>query len=143
MEEDPVAAELRALEERLLQPEFRRDRLAVSALLADDFVEYGSSGRVFDKHQILDILQTEQPRSIRLADFAVRRFCDSLFLVTYRSLRGSLPWKDGPPAPGAAGLHSSLWVRREGRWQIAFHQGTRIPERTGHSPSVASPAQGR
>lgn len=37
------------LEDRLLQPEIRRSREEISMLLADDFVEFGVSGRTFDK----------------------------------------------------------------------------------------------
>jgi len=44
-----VADKLCALEERLLQTDFRRDRKAVSKLLANDFREFGSSGRVWNK----------------------------------------------------------------------------------------------
>ena len=35
---------LRRLEERLLQPEVRQSAEAVADLLADDFIEFGSSG---------------------------------------------------------------------------------------------------
>lgn len=55
------ANELRTLEEKLLQPDFRRNRAAVAELLADDFREFGSSGRTWDKQQILDKLESEPP----------------------------------------------------------------------------------
>jgi hypothetical protein len=42
--EEPLANHLRSLEESLLDPELRRDRSRVSPLLADDFLEFGSSG---------------------------------------------------------------------------------------------------
>ena len=43
----------RRLEERLLQPEVRQSAEAVADLLADDFIEFGSSGQVFNKQQII------------------------------------------------------------------------------------------
>lgn len=47
-----------------------------------------------------------------------------LALVTYRAARPA-------NASGEAArqtLRSSLWLRRNGRWQIRFHQGTPIDE---------------
>jgi hypothetical protein len=134
MEEDPITAELRALEERLLQPDFRQDRLAVSALLADDFLEYGSSGRIFDKQQILDLLQKEAPRPTALIHFRARRLNPTLCLVTYQSAQ-----PDDPSEPGTSCLRSSLWALRQGRWQIVFHQGTRIPQQAIEVRSSSPP----
>jgi len=120
MRDEEIGRELRELEERLLQPDFRRSRPAVSALLADEFVEYGSSGRIFDKQQILDLLGSEPEQRIAIAHFEARPLSADVVLVTYRSVR-----PDGPPEAGATFLRSSLWVRRQGRWQVVFHQGTR------------------
>src|SRR5271156_5266438 len=50
-------------EEQLLQPEIRRSADQVSYLLADEFVEFGSSGRVFDKAQIIASLQQEKEQA--------------------------------------------------------------------------------
>ena len=53
------ALALRELEERLLQPDVRRSPRAVADLLADEFVEFGSAGRIFDKPQIIAALRDE------------------------------------------------------------------------------------
>lgn len=116
------SADLRLLEERLLNPVVRRDRSAVASLLAPEFVEFGSSGRVFSRQQILDLLAGEEPYRIELTDFSARMLAPDLALVTWKSIR-----PEGPPSTGAASLRSSIWARREGRWQMVFHQGTRIP----------------
>lgn len=117
--------ELLELEERLLDPQFRRNRAAVSALLADEFIEQGSSGGVFDRRQILDLLESEDPVRMLLANFQARMLSPEIALVRYRTTH-----PDGPPEPNASFLRCSLWVCREGRWQIIFHQGTRIPAQT-------------
>lgn len=44
---DPLARHLRELEESLLQPDVRKSERLVE-LLADDFIELGSSGRAHD-----------------------------------------------------------------------------------------------
>lgn len=114
------ADELRLLEERLLQPAFRRDRAAVAQLLADEFVEYGSSGRIFTKAQVLDLLAGEEPRRISLQDFAAQAIGPGVALATYRAIR------EADSGHGGTSLRSSLWIHREGRWQMIFHQGTPV-----------------
>ena len=116
---DQLTEELRSLEERLLDPEIRRDRSAVASLLVPEFVEFGSSGRVFTREHVLGLLENEEPRRIGLRDFAVALLAPAVALATWRSVR-----IDGPE-PGTSFLRSSLWVRRDGRWQMIFHQGTR------------------
>jgi hypothetical protein len=116
-----AADEVIALELRLLEPEFRRDRTAVAALLGDDFVEYGSSGRVFNKAQILDLVTNEASQRADATDFEARFLAADVCVVTYRSFRS-----DEPPPTGGSVRRSSIWVRRDGRWQVIFHQGTQM-----------------
>jgi hypothetical protein len=108
----------RALEEALLDPAVRRSQSALSALIADDFVEFGSSGVASDKQGVLDAASRLPDVVTPLSDFAVDSVSDSVVLVTYRSAtrldRGLT----------RAALRSSLWVLRDGRWQLRFHQGT-------------------
>ena len=55
----------RKLEERLLQPEVRRSSDEAGKLLAADFIEFGSSGAVYSRQQILDGFAKESPMSCR------------------------------------------------------------------------------
>ena len=116
-----IAEILREREERLLDCEVRKNAEIVSSLLTDDFEEFGSSGRAFDKQQIIDGLQLEALAEMSLQDFSAQRLSDAIVLVTYKSLRieAGLPEKRA--------LRSSIWVLREGQWKLRFHQGTRIP----------------
>jgi len=52
---------IRHLEEELLRPEIRRSADQVSRLLADEFIEFGSSGAIYDKCRIIEALQQEAP----------------------------------------------------------------------------------
>ena len=119
-----LEAHLRELEERLLQPEVRASHQELSRLLADEFLEFGSSGRTYNKPGILAALSSEEPSSMSLTDFRCRIQTADVALVTYRST-GILP--PGSPTPSRASHRSSLWIRRDGRWQLLFHQGTPIP----------------
>jgi hypothetical protein len=118
-----IEAHLRQLEESLLDPAVRRDSELVASLLADDFIEFGSSGRSFDKASIIEELKNEPARPASLlSDFAARPLSPDVMLVTYRSTRRS-PLGETT----AQAQRSSIWVQRDGRWQLTFHQGTPIP----------------
>ncbi|CAN7676545.1 DUF4440 domain-containing protein [Acidovorax sp. LjRoot117] len=99
----------------LLQPAARKSE-AVSRLLADGFVEFGSSGRVFNKVQIVSALQAEQPMQVHASDFKVQMLESHVALVTYKAVRQS--------HPSRLTLRSSIWQRRAEQWQMIFHQGT-------------------
>jgi hypothetical protein len=87
--------------------------------LADDFVEIGASGRIFDKQATIDGLQHESPAEISLTDYQARILAPDVVLVTYHAVRSA-------PAPAqiTQSLRSSIWKRLDGRWQLVFHQGT-------------------
>jgi len=109
----------RDLEERLLQPEVRRSPDEAGKLLAADFIEFGSSGAVYSRQQILDGLLKESPMALSATDFSVRVLSDSVVLVTYRGMSRD-------PASGREwhSLRSSIWKLVDGRWLMTFHQGT-------------------
>lgn len=108
------------MEERLLQWSVRGDAEALSSLLASDFREFGSSGRVFDRQQVIEALRNETSCEMTLGDFCAQVLAPDIALVTYRA-----SWHGTSGQPAAISLRSSLWVQREGRWQLVFHQGTR------------------
>jgi hypothetical protein len=119
----PIEDRLKELEQRLLDPTARRNAALVAPLLADDFIEFGASGRVFDKASILEDLKTEPSRPASLlTDFAIRELSPTIILATYRATRLN---PDGEPI--SQSRRSSLWAHVNGQWQITFHQGTPVP----------------
>jgi hypothetical protein len=108
---------LRTLEERLLDPEVRVDAGRVATLLADDFREFGKSGRVYDRKSILALLAAEVAQAITIEAFSAELLGPEAALATYISRT----------ADGEQSRRSSVWVYRQGRWQMLFHQGTAIP----------------
>jgi hypothetical protein len=118
-----IADHLKSLEERLLDPTVRRDPEAVSSHLTDDFLEFGGSGRVFDKAAILEDLQDEPPRPASLlTDFKARELAPNVILATYKATR-----LNAAGEPIGQSWRSSIWTLIDGQWQITFHQGTPIP----------------
>lgn len=119
-----VDAELHRLEQSLLDPLVRRSRARVSRLLAEDFVEFGASGTVYDKRSVLEAMACERPAVVAISDLKARSLSPELFLVTFRATRFD---ESGQPVDRS--LRSSLWQRSEGEWQLRFHQGTGVPLR--------------
>jgi hypothetical protein len=117
-----IAETLRELEEQLQTTSVRKNAAAVSSLLTEEFREYGSSGRIFSKEEIIRALQSESPAHISMQDFQASVLTEKIAFVTYRSI------KHQPGSPAIESLRSSLWLFQEGRWQMRFHQGTRVPK---------------
>jgi hypothetical protein len=94
-------------------------RMPSPELLAADFVEFGRSGAVYGRQQIVEALREERPAVRTMSDFSVRWLADDVALVTYRSAR-----RDSDRAEPVHSLRSSIWRTIDGRWQMVFHQGT-------------------
>jgi hypothetical protein len=107
-------------EKRLLQQETRKSVKEINSMLADTFFEIGSSGRVFNKQQIIEGLQTESPSIYKLENFKTFDLAPDVVLVTYRVSRLNDLLEQAP----AHSLRSSIWKFIDGQWQMVFHQGT-------------------
>jgi hypothetical protein len=107
---------LRELENKLLDPTVRQSPAELGRLLADEFVEFGSSGNVYHKQ---DCVGGIPPVRIDVSDFQARLLAPGLALVTYRAFNHE------PSRPHLAHtLRSSIWKLIGGQWQMIFHQGT-------------------
>jgi len=109
------------LESALVDPAVRRSRDRVESLLHPDFIELGSSGRVYDRQMIVEMMGQEVSGDVILRDFETRDIAEDTVLVTYRSIGQA----------GEEARRSSIWVKAADGWHIHFHQGTRIPNRWG------------
>ncbi len=112
---------LLALEHELLSPQVRASHARLDELLAHALVEFGSSGRIYDKQSLIHALtQAASMENYQIDDFTVVTESEDTALVTYsckiRSACGDLVRTSN---------RSSLWKLLDGRWQMVFHQGTR------------------
>lgn len=115
--------EIRALEEALHRPDIRRSREAVENLLAQGFVEFGSSGTVYHRAETIALLAEEEDDdaddgSLQADNYALTRIAADAVLLTYRTIRTST---DGSKRHV---LRSSIWKHDGECWQMLFHQGT-------------------
>lgn len=115
-----------ALEQKLQHPETRYSADALDEVLAEAFLEFASSGNVYDKTMILHALAQgpvgDGPPVTEMHDYAMRPLAPEVVLVTYRSVHKS---DDGKVDKNVR--RSSIWSCLNGRWQMLFHQGTIIP----------------
>ena len=109
--------EVVARERELLDPAVRADSDRVGELLHAEFLEYGASGRSWDRQATIASLATDPGVSGSGTDFRPVRLAEDVVLLTYR-VQGTI-----------SSLRSSVWVRdAELGWQLRFHQGTRTPD---------------
>ncbi|SCW90226.1 hypothetical protein SAMN02927900_06398 [Rhizobium mongolense subsp. loessense] len=117
-----LLSEIRLLEEALHRPEIRRSRTAVEELLSEDFVEIGSSGAIYRRNEIIDLLMREydnaDPGELLAYDYSLTIISSDAVLLTYRTRRTR---QDGFERHV---LRSSIWKHSEIGWQMLFHQGT-------------------
>ncbi|MGX1497867.1 hypothetical protein ACSSV1_002903 [Labrenzia sp. MBR-25] len=114
------AETLTRLEESLWQAETRYDPVLMDRVFADDFFEFGRSGRVYTREDLILPASAAQPIDVRLPlprlKFTV--IDTHSVLVTYvsevRRESGEIERAN----------RSSIWSRQDGAWKLRFHQGT-------------------
>jgi hypothetical protein len=126
-EDQPLIDEIRLLEEALHRPEVRHNREAVEELLAEGFAEIGASGRAYHRAEMIELLVSESDDAndtkLLATGYSLRSISADAVLLTYRTFRVE---RDGSERHV---LRSSIWTRRDGRWQLVFHQGTIAPQK--------------
>lgn len=108
--------ELQVLEESLWRPETRFDFDYMNNLLADDFFEFGRSGKIYTKAESLSAPMQEIHAKLPLRDFTVHQISNDVVLVTYVS--------EVQYETLEIGNRSSLWLKMQDGWKLKFHQGT-------------------
>ncbi|MGM0867377.1 MAG: DUF4440 domain-containing protein [Bacillota bacterium] len=114
MEDKSLIEHVLDLEKRLMNYDYKD----FIELLADDFLEIGSSGNSYDKNTQLNAVKgNEMKNSLKftVSDFNIKLLASDVLLATYQTFRHN---------DSNYTLRSSLWKKNEGRWQMIYHQGT-------------------
>ncbi len=116
----PLLETLRSLEEGLHRPEVRSDRGELDRLLHPAFREFGRSGDVYERADILaEFSDRPQAYEVWAQDFYVLPLSDAVALLTYKSAHvtrsGELEHYTN---------RSSVWRLTAAGWRLIFHQGT-------------------
>jgi hypothetical protein len=109
-------ATLEELEASLWRPETRFDRAHMEATLAADFAEFGRSGRVYSREEILALEPEPFRAKLPLDAWQARLLGPDTALVTYVSELERIEIERAN--------RSSIWSRTDAGWKLRFHQGT-------------------
>jgi hypothetical protein len=107
------------LETSLLTPEVRSSFEQLDALLADDFVEFGSTGLIYTKQSVLERLPKNTDTVVfNVSDFTTKRLAEDIMMANFKTERIINDTEK------MVSLRTSLWRNNGGHWQMFFHQGT-------------------
>jgi hypothetical protein len=115
--------ELKTKEENLWRTKERFDAELMNQYFASDFFEFGRSGRMYSRAEMIFDPSEAQgiDAKLPLEDFHARYLTKELVQITYIS---ELLWE----GEILRGNRSSLWSKIDGRWQLRFHQGTPVED---------------
>ena len=105
------------LEMSLWIEETRNNQEYMTKVLHNDFIEYGRSGKRYDKIDILSHCDLEINAVFPFPNLSVKEINDNTYLITYQSvlLNGDKIEKSN---------RSSIWIEQDGTFQLIHHQGT-------------------
>ncbi len=112
---------LKNLEEKLLDPRIRKCPDELTLLLADEFTEIGSSGKIYTKQSVIEgMLRDTQVSHYVIFNFKQLILAPDVVLVTYQLNRCNQNIKEAV----CCSLRSSIWKIVDNQWRMVFHQGT-------------------
>lgn len=114
-----LSEEIIYLEKRLLDPRVRKSVEELDKLLADEFIEYCTSGDVCNKQEVLDGLPDNEEVEVIARNFIARTLAQDVVLLNFETFNTST---------GVTSRRSSIWKLIDGTWQLFFHQGTKSRE---------------
>ena len=122
---DELKKHLFNLETKLANSTIRKSPQELEELLDDNFVEFGSSGKIYDKQKIKEELGAEQEIQIAISDFKIKVLSTQIVLVTYLA---EVSEKIDSTESHFISMRSSIWQLLDGKWRMVFHQGTMVLE---------------
>lgn len=109
------------LESDLLESETRKSPQKINEILADDFIEFTSSGSEYH-YKSGDVFQEENDNNElfwEVVDFKIRQLSYDCILATYKVIKHNESNENKKYS-----LRSSIWKYCDGKWKMIFHQGT-------------------
>jgi hypothetical protein len=110
---------LKTLEEELWKAETRFNKSYMEKVFSPDLFEFGRSGRIHTREDLLSAKASEIKAQFPLEDLKIRLISDNVAQVTYNS-----HVEYGGVIESAR--RSSIWSFTDREWVLRFHQGTPI-----------------
>lgn len=118
---ESVKEHILQLENNLLKVEIRKSAEKTSELLADNFIEFCSSGHIYNYNKLEPINEEVDLEELNweIKDFGINQLSDECVLVTYKLIK-----HNELDESRKYSLRSSIWKYFNGKWKMIFHQGT-------------------
>jgi len=95
---------------------FCNNREKLENRFSKDFIEYGKSGFVYDREDVItSLLGLSKDRNIDIIQFSLTALCENILLARYISHHVD---------DNSYALRTSVWRYEDDSWKIFFHQGT-------------------
>ncbi len=118
--------EIRRLEREWFDSYIRGDRAAFDRIVANDAVITYGNGKVGNKSEAMAEIKAPADSSYSLTsdDVQVRVYEDTVIVTGRVTEKGTFNGRN----VNSQSRYTDVWVRRNGRWQIAAAQNTRLPQ---------------
>jgi hypothetical protein len=118
MKDTDILIQIKELELSILSKDTRKSSEKLHSLIDDNFMEFGVSGFIYNKEEVINSLPNEISRDFVIDDLEVALLSENIALVTYKIKESSI-----------LSLRSSVWKRSGNLWKLIFHQGTKVQEK--------------
>ena len=105
----------------LLKSKVRKSSERIVELLADDFIEFTSSGNVafYEIGEVFQCKDDKTELNWEIKDFNIKELSNECILAMYKVIK-----HDEIDESKKYSLRSSIWKCFGGQWKMIFHQGT-------------------
>lgn len=111
------------LENKLQQPDVRKSVEQLEELISDDLIEFGSSGQIYTRKDVLNNLPVSPEIKFIMTDFKIKILSSDIIQSLFKTEK--INQETGSKTHS---IRSSLWRNEKGKWKMLFHQGTPTKE---------------
>ena len=115
-----LSDELAKLEFCMYDNNFRNSREKLETIISKEFIEYGSTGAIFNHDTVMDFLVGDSNSTTvhKIVEKEIKQLSENVVLLLYKmeSLNTDKTIRKT--------IRSSVWENKNGHWKILFHQGT-------------------
>lgn len=111
------------LENKLQQPGIRKSVEQLEELISDDLIEFGSSGQIYTKKDVLNNLPVSPEIKFIMTDFRIKILSSDIIQSLFKTEK--INQQTGITTHS---VRSSLWRNEKGKWKMLFHQGIPLKE---------------
>jgi hypothetical protein len=107
-----------SMELSLLDKNIRNDKNELKNIISSDFIEYSSSGKIYTYEDCIKYLPEENKQiKYNILNIEINKLSEDIILLLYTIEMEKENKME-------VSNRSSIWINKNGKWKILFHQGT-------------------